>query len=143
MAVAVLFAIVGTTSSLAGLLLLFSVGAPGGDPGISLNGWLVLFGWACYALSAVRALQVARTRWIAATDALWPLVWSLYLAAITLWFGSAIGEELLGEMLPGRYPWAPFVILGLGAACSFAASMLILERIVARTVRLAQALTTR
>ena len=142
MTVAVLLAVVGTVSSLFGIVLI-SEQAPGSDRGISLNGWLVLFGWACYALSAVRALQVARIRWNASSDALWPLVWALYLAAITLWLGAAIGEELLGPIIPGRYPWAPFVILCLGAACSFAASTLILERIVVWTVRFAQTLTTR
>jgi hypothetical protein len=145
MTVAVLFAVVGTVTSFFGLML--APGTTGGQgngmPMIPLVGWLIVFGWSCYALSAARALQVARTRWIEGGDALWPLVWALYLAAITLWLGSEIGRALFGSMIPGRYPWAPFVIFGLASGCFFAASVLVFERIVARTVRFAQTHTTR
>src|SRR5215204_2762130 len=135
MAVAMLFAVMGTVSTFFGIVLISSRAAGIDGGGISLNGWLILAGWICYALSSGRALQVARSTWIAGRDALWPLVWALYAAAITLWLAAAIGPELLGAIVPGRHPWAPFVILGLAAGCSFAASVLVLERIVARTVR--------
>ena len=145
MTVAVLFAVVGTVSSFFGLMLApATTGGPGnGTPTISLVGWLIVSGWSCYALSSARAVQIARRRWIEGGDALWQLVWALYMAAITLWLGSEIGRALFGSMIPGQYPWAPFVILGLASGCSFAAGVLVLERLVARTVRIAQTLTMR
>ena len=143
MALAFLYAVLGTVSTFFGIFLISSR-APGVDgASISLNGWLILFGWTCCALSSGRALQVTRSLWIAGRDTLWPLVWALYAAAITFFLASAIGPELLGSMIPGEHPWAPFVIATMAAGSFFAASALILERFVARTVRIAQTLPTR
>ncbi len=135
MTVAVLFAVVGTVSSFFGLVLISSH-APGGEnTGISLTGWLVLFGWACYALSALQAMGVARGRWLVGRDAVWPLVWAFAMFTVVAWLGAAVLTAILGPLVPGRYPWAPVAIVGVGFGCAFAAACLIATRFVLSVIR--------
>ena len=133
MAVAVLLAIVGTISTFFGVTIM-TMGHAAENPGMSINGWFMLIGGACYAASALRAFGIARRRWRAGTDALWPLAWSLFIAALALYSVAAIGPKLLGDAMPGADPWGALVIALLGATCLGASLVLVIERGVARTV---------
>jgi hypothetical protein len=141
MGVAVMLAIDGTVSSFLGFVL--TTGRSAGDPGIPINGWLLIVGATCYALSSLRALRVARARWVVREDALWPVAWALCMAAVVLGLSSAVGPELLGPIIPGEHQWASFGLVVLAAGCSFAASTLVLQRVVAWMIGAAMSVAAR
>ncbi|HET7829655.1 MAG TPA: hypothetical protein VFL03_08840 [Candidatus Limnocylindrales bacterium] len=132
MAVAVTLAFLGTVSAFFGIVVM-TMGRFD-NSSMSINGWLVLIGAACYALSSFTALQVARARWTAGADALWQLAWSLFMAAFALVLASVIGPALLGLLVPGEHQWIAFALVVLAQACGFAASTLILLRVLARVI---------
>ena len=129
-----LLAVLGTVSSLFGIMFM-TMSRYVDQPSMSINGWAMLFGLACYTVSAFQAMGVARGRWRAGRDAVWPLVWSFAMFALVAWLGAEMLTAILGPFVPGRYPWAPAAIVGVGVGCASAAACLIALRAVLSVIR--------
>ena len=74
---------------------------------------------------------------------MWPLAWSLSVAALALWLGAEVLATIVGPFVPGRYPWFPIALGGAAALCVGAVCALVAMRIVMSIVRAGQQLADR
>jgi hypothetical protein len=137
MGLSFLWAVLGTVSTLFAILFM-TTGRYVENPSMSLNGWAMLFGLGCYAIAGAQALGIARARWVAGADAVWPLAWSLAVFSLAGWLSAATLATILDPSAPGHYPWVPVLLGGVALLGFMSVGALVSIRVLMTIVRAGQ-----